>query len=184
MSWLSGTAPAFRPEHCYAGLIIRTTKGTFYIESRYNGVDYWNADSLLWYAANDGYYLSDYRWTSYNDWYRDAKACTNAPANAHYTGPGTPDAPDGSVTSANDCPWECDDGYGNHNGECMPLCTGGATKFHAGEHVFYLWRDRYTAPSLNVELSGGTVCYINLMPGLASGTVNVSLGNQTYHVTN
>ncbi len=68
--------------------------------------------------------------------------------------------------------------------ECLPLCAGGATKFHAGAHTFNIWRDRYTAPSLNIEFPSGIVCYINIAPGLERGTINVSLRDQTYHVTN
>lgn len=37
------------------------------------------------------------------------EACNNAPVNAHYTG--------NSITSV--CPWECDEGFENINGECI-----------------------------------------------------------------
>lgn len=78
-------------------------------------------DPRFYNRADVGGYLSDY---SHSGYYRTCNQCTNAPANAHYTGPGTPDSTDGSVVDANDCPWECDDGYYNDNGTCT-ICPAG-----------------------------------------------------------
>lgn len=181
----STSKPSGNINDCHTRVYVTVTGGTFHIEPGFDGTKYRTSSIQLWVRASTGYYLSPYDFTTWDTWYKGVKACTNAPENAHYTGSGTPDAPDGSVTNANDCPWECDTGYGkNANDECLPLCAGGATKFHAGAHTFNLWRDRYTAPSLNIELPSGDVCYINLMPGLASGTINVSVRDATYHATN
>ena len=59
------------------------------------GIGYWSAGETVNYASAGTH-----------------NACTNAPANASYTDFGT----------ANDCPWECDAGYGLDNGVCR-VCT-------------------------------------------------------------
>ncbi len=66
--------------------------------------------------------------------------------------------------------------------ECLPLCTGGATKLHAGAYAFNLWRDKYTTPAMNIQLSGGNICYANIESG--KGNLNINFNNTTYHVTN
>jgi len=68
--------------------------------------------------------------------------------------------------------------------ECLALCTGGVTKFRVGAYSFNLWRDKYTTPALDVRMPNGTVCYVNLASGAATGTMNIRVGDKTYHVTN
>lgn len=81
------------------------------------------ASDIMYTMAKPGYYLKNPN--RYNEGYFDAvAACTNAPANAHYTGVGTPDSRDGTVVDANDCPWECDAGYYDNNGTCTSCPTG------------------------------------------------------------
>ncbi len=77
--------------------------------------------------------------------------------------------------------WQCDAGYGNHNGSCLPLCTAGITKFHVGNGVsFNLYRDRITAPSFNV-MYNNTVCYVGVETG--RGQLNFSDGTNIWHAT-
>ena len=108
------------------------------------------------------------------DVYFNIAACTNGPANSHYSGPGTPDV--------GNCPWECDDGYGQHENSCLPLCTMGKTKFHVGNWVsFNLYRDKITTPSINVMDEYGTVCHVCIAPG--RGRLNLSDGVNIWHAT-
>ena len=67
---------------------------------------YYSADNTSCTAVGDGYYSADADNTR--------TACTNKPANSHYTGSAT----------TNDCPWQCDTGYGIDNGSCR-ACTAG-----------------------------------------------------------
>ncbi len=66
--------------------------------------------------------------------------------------------------------------------ECLPLCTGGATKLHAGAYAFNLWRDKYTTPAMNIRLAGGNICYANIESG--KGNLNINYNDTIYHVTN
>lgn len=167
--------------HCFTGVTVHSPFGILYIESPYNGTDYWNGQSkFLWYQANPGYYLAQYLYTSYRAWYLYARQCTNAPANAHYTGAGTPAQSDSSPT--NDCPWECDTGYGNHDGTCVPLCGAGIGKIKTGNgRTFNLYPVAYTTPSLRIGY-GGQTCYGVLKSG-AAASINVRYNNQTYHLS-
>ncbi|MBR1380486.1 MAG: hypothetical protein IJ560_02770 [Alphaproteobacteria bacterium] len=73
-----------------------------------------------YYIAETGYYLAENEYTgaSLYKTYKYSLPCTNAPANAHYTGAGTPDV--------GNCPWECDDGFGHtYDDRCLPLCRIG-----------------------------------------------------------
>ena len=126
--------------------------------------------------ANPGYYLK----RPYYAWYMTTGTCTNShPPNSHYSGPGTPNS--GAMTDANDCPWACDDGYGRHGDECLPLCGAGVTTLHAGnEVVFNVYRDKLSTPSINIKYNN-TVCYVNLAQG--TGQLNFRYNNTTYHAT-
>ncbi|MBR1380005.1 MAG: hypothetical protein IJ560_00235, partial [Alphaproteobacteria bacterium] len=64
---------------------------------------------VYWSAAGVGYYLVNQY--AYNSFYKSVRQCTNAPANAHYTGPGTPDV--------GNCPWECDSGFTLNENTCI-----------------------------------------------------------------
>ncbi len=169
--------------HCRSGnRFIDTYGNSILTEFPFNGENYWgtSGDYIYYYKAGPGMYLSEYRSTSGDKLYRYAKQCTNAPAHAHYTGPGTPDAPDGSVMDANDCPWVCDDGYGRIGNVCHSLCTAGITTIHAGDVVATLWATRHTTPALVVRTAGG-MCYANLIIGTGAG-IRVIVGDKTYRV--
>lgn len=171
------------PGNCVGSLYFVDSYGNaFLLESPWNGENYWSddKDTYLWYYAAPGFYLSNYRSESWEKWYRAVKPCTNAPAYAHYTAPGTADAPDGSVTDANDCPWACDDGYGRVGNVCQPLCTAGLTQIHAGSATVPLFPVKYTSPTLVVHTDGG-LCYGNLWPGTGLG-INIRITDTTYHL--
>ncbi len=183
MSWAwddSGDVGASTPNHCYTGLMLLTNAGRVYIEKNFNGTDYYQPPPYLWYEAAAGYYLSVYNTQSWKTWYNNVRPCTNAPANAHYTGPGTPDSADGSIIDANDCPWECDAGYGRIGDVCQPLCAAGVTKIHVGGYTAPLWATRYTSPTLVIRTADG-ICYGNLTAGTGNG-VNVTVAGTTYHM--
>jgi len=184
-SWNDDGGPGIIIRHCVAGFSVATNKGGVYIESKYNGTDYWSEKGLLWFDAYTGYYLSGYRFTSGAAWYFRIAPCTNAPEHAHYTGPGTPDAPDGSVRDANDCPWECDAGYGLHDDICVPLCaTGISTINTAGGQKFNIYPVRYSTPAVAIKYND-KICYAVLAPGRKNGTINIKMPDNTiYHITN
>jgi len=165
---------------CYIGVSFRASVGSGYIEPNFTGTEYKRDSSILWYAAAAGYYLADYWFKSSSTWYHAIKPCTNAPANAYYTGPGTPDAPDGSVMDANDCPWTCDEGFGLVDDECAPLCDSGVTQLHVGDVALPLFPRSYSSPALVVGLDG-RFCYGVLRPGRAGGTINIDVGGIVYH---
>jgi len=180
-SWSNtGQSNASSVTHCYIGVGFIATIGGGYMEPNFTGTEYNNKGSILWNTAADGYYLSDYWFRSSSTWYHTIKPCTNAPANAHYTGPGTPDATDGSVIDANDCPWTCDDGFGRVNDSCVPLCDAGVTQLHAGDAALPLFPRAYSSPTLAVGYNG-RVCYGVLRPGRAAGTINVEFDGAVYH---
>lgn len=75
-----------------------------------------------WYAANAGYYLSDYTIINSEEFYLNVNTCTNGVNNSYYTGPGSPDG--------NDCPWVCNDGFYRDGDACLTCpdgmeCVGG-----------------------------------------------------------
>ena len=68
--------------------------------------------------------------------------------------------------------------------ECRPLCTAGATQFHAADLSFNLWPNNECAsPALRVGI-GGDVCCVNLESGTATGAVHVQYSGATYHTVN
>jgi len=181
VNWANGFPTNSLAKNCHSGFHFKDEYGNkTLIECPFNGENYW-CDRRLWYFAAPGFYLANYRGTTNRDWYSFVRECTNRPTNAHYTGPGTPDAPDGSVRDANDCPWECDAGYGKTaGGECVPLCNAGVTKIHAGGAHVPLFNERHTAPALVVGYAG-RVCYADLVTGYATGAINISIDGAIYH---
>lgn len=183
-SWASSGNPAYSIEHCHLGMNVETSVGRFYMEPRFNGVGY-NSYSMLWTSAKTGYYLSPYSWTSSANWYGGVKPCTNAPENAHYAGAGTPDEPkSGGATDYNDCPWECDDGYGLHGDVCVPLCGGGIQYIKTGGGLqFNLYSVAYSSPALAVR-NGTIICYGVLGQGTSKNAINVNVAGKIYHTEN
>ncbi|MBR1380386.1 MAG: hypothetical protein IJ560_02250 [Alphaproteobacteria bacterium] len=93
--------------------------------------------------------------------YNAIKNCTNAPANAHYTGVGTPDSPDGTIVDANDCPWECDAGYGHTSDDrCLPLCRIGETAMNG----INIYAEKHTKYAMAVP-RGAATCWISATRG-------------------
>ena len=127
--WTPASASLITNEkQCVHSIRIETSAGRYYRDGYFDGEKYWApGNSPLWYVAFAGHYLSGWLYLSTNHWYSGVKECTNAPANAHYTGPGTPDEPvAGGKKDYNDCPWACDDGYKRNGNECVvAICTVG-----------------------------------------------------------
>ena len=112
---------------------------------------YYSADSTSCTAVDTGYYSGDGDNTQ--------TACTNKPANSHYTGSAITD----------NCPWQCDTGYGSDAGTCRActasefLTNGGIcvnTKFtvtttnSTSEFKFFMWEPTGT---FYVDWGDGTV---------------------------
>ncbi len=169
---------------CHSNYFINTPTGALLKECGWNKTDYW-CDSELWYFAADGYYLSRYHWHSSRDWYHAVKQCTNAPENATYTGPGTPDSVDSTIVDANDCPWACSDGFGRTATDtCMPLCTAGITTLNTSTGVRApLFAAANTSPALHIRNNVGT-CHADLILGTADKAIHIRYNGQTYHTTN
>ena len=110
-----------------------------------------------YYEPGPGYYLSPYLDESDYIGYNGVKPCTNAPANAHYTGPGTPDSKDDKIKDANDCPWECDDGFGHTSDDrCLPLCRIGETAMNG----INIYAEKHTKYAIAVPRGDG-MCWIS-----------------------
>lgn len=167
--------------NCWVNLHISTPTGALITECPYDGTDYF-CNTEYWYSAETGYYLSNYWFTTWDVWYKNVKPCTNAPENAVYTGPGTPDSTDGTIVDANDCPWRCLDGYGRTtNNTCAPLCTAGVKKLHIGNTVWAaLFDEKRTSPAIHISVNN-KMCYADLVPGEISGTLNVRFNGAVYH---
>lgn len=70
---------------------------------------------------------------------------------------------------------------------CTPqlACTGGATTLRTSTGVnLPLYGEHVTTPSMNLQFSNGTRCYINMIPGTGANTINVKYNNETYHGVN
>ncbi len=174
-AWASDGKPSSF-SNCYTDIFIETEKGSLLMECAYDtNRQYWcPAYQYYWYEAKPGYYLSNFRWESYHAWYYSVQECTNSyPEHAHWADETPPDNPN--------CLWACDDGYGRHGDECLPLCGAGVTTLHAGnEVVFNVYRDKLSTPSINIKYNN-TVCYVNLAQG--TGQLNFRYNNTTYHAT-
>jgi len=71
-------------------------------------------------------------------------------------------------------------------GTCGTLCSLGITTFRTRKddgttYIYPLYSTKQITPSVNIELEGGGVCYINLVPGNTEGSVNFEYGNNAYH---
>ncbi len=159
---------------------------SIYFSVRYDETNgsYTNNIFVLYLLAEHGYYLKQ-AYDSANTYWRQSAACTNAPANAHYTGAGTNDTYDGTVVDANDCPWECDSGYGQTtNGQCLALCGAGITELHVGDYVFNLYATKQTSPALYIKYND-TICYVSLATGTGTNAMHIKTGDGTiYHTVN
>lgn len=111
---------------------------------------YYSADNTSCTAVETGYYSGDGDNTQ--------TACTNKPANSHYTGSAIID----------NCPWQCDTGYGSDNGACR-ACTANefladgicetakfaiTTTNNTSEFKFFMWEPTGT---FYVDWGDGTV---------------------------
>lgn len=165
---------------CHGDILIQVDIGRYLAECTWNGKNYYEAcnNAFLWYYAADGYYLNNFISTSWNDWYANVSPCTNAPANAHYTGAGTPNK-DGS--SGNDCPWLCDDGFGQTTaGTCAPLCDG-QPKLRTDNIALNIYSGPQSHPGLAIQYKE-QVCYVNMVPGKKSGAINLEYSGNIYHL--
>lgn len=87
-------------------------------------------------------------------------------------------------TTENVCTTLCDgDLVHTGAGYCVATCGNGFTTLHVGNSLtFPLYGTRTTTPSIVVANESGQ-CYVNLVPGRASGAVNVNHNNTIYHTT-
>jgi len=103
----------------------------------------------------------------------DVFPCTNAPANAHYTGGG----------ADNDCPWECDTDYARTTSDnCAKLCTGTA-KLRTDTISLNMYSEQTTHPSVALQYKN-QVCYVRMQPGKKSNAINLVYKDTIYHLTN
>ena len=177
-SWKTNGHPSYTSiENCRARPTITTSCGQYYYSVTYNETSQsypFNNPTKNWTKAYSGHYLSTQSGSSY---YSYCNACTNAPANAHYTGAGTPDV--------GDCPWECDSGYGQTaGGQCLALCSAGITELHVGDYVFNLYATKQTSPALHVKYND-TICYVSLATGTGTNAMHIKTSDGTiYHTVN
>ncbi len=107
-----------QPEQCLCTWYLSDERRATYcmVTACYQGVPEPGSDTeyLLYHNCRVGYYAIGPK--NYNNWYSDCAACTNGPANSHYTSYSTP-----SVIYAveSNCPWECDDGYVRDGDICV-----------------------------------------------------------------
>ena len=70
------------------------------------------------------------------------------------------------------------------NGLCVPLCRAGVTELHIGQFVFPIYAQRTTSPALNIGLTSGDVCYVNMETGVGTNALHMRDANGvTYHTT-
>ncbi|MBR1380404.1 MAG: hypothetical protein IJ560_02340 [Alphaproteobacteria bacterium] len=140
---------------CYAEGLVDTDVGTLYIQFRSdetNGL-YKRQAGKTYISVKPGYYL---QWLEVGNivWgykhYSGASPCTNEkPANSHYVS-----APN---LTTNDCPWECDDGFGHTSDDrCLPLCRIGATAMNG----INIYAEKHTKYAMAVP-RGGATCWIH-----------------------
>ncbi len=79
----------------------------------------------------------------------------------------------------------CDDGFGiAHNNTCVQLCTYGVTTLRTSNGVIApMFQSKNTTPSININLGRG-VCYVDLVAGTETGTINIQHDDKTYHTVN
>lgn len=66
---------------------------------------------------------------------------------------------------------------------CTPQlkCEFGETLRTSNGIIVPLWSDRLTTPSLNFGFDNGEVCYMNMVSGKETGTLNIFEGDNIYH---
>ena len=131
-------------------------------------------------------------------WYRRCDPCTNAPANAHYTGRGSDWNTDGfnpacghatPTGTPNDCPWACNNGFSRVrtdsnpvNDICVAVCpVAGMNRIRTGNGLSIpLVAAKTNARAIHVQTAGG-ICYAPLVSGQSTGALNVNIGGQIWH---
>ncbi|MBR1380022.1 MAG: hypothetical protein IJ560_00320 [Alphaproteobacteria bacterium] len=157
---------------CFVNLDLFDKNGNaVYTQARYSISAQMFIPMVYYYTgAVSGFYLSGVIFTDPAGRYRyysRALQCTNAPANAHYTGPGTPDIgdcpwecdemPTNAHATNGECEWECDDGFGHTSDDrCLPLCRIGATAMNG----INIYAEKHTKYAMAVP-RGGATCWIN-----------------------
>ncbi len=73
-------------------------------------------------------------------------------------------------------------------GACGTPCTAGATalKIRKTDNTilsFPLWSSKLVTPSLNIQVSNGNVCYVNLTAGTGTDALNINYNGTIYHTT-
>ena len=63
--------------------------------------------------------------------------------------------------------------------ECL---SAGSTLRTSTGIVLPLYREKLTTPALNIGFSNGDVCYANMAPNAAAGTINIMYNQEVYHV--
>ena len=82
----------------------------------------------------------------------------------------------------------CPDGFTEYrgpvrdaNGNCSELCAAGISSLNISNGAsFDLFAQKNTPHAIHIK-SGETICYADLIDGSMSGTLNVKVGNVTYH---
>lgn len=67
---------------------------------------------------------------------------------------------------------------------CTPqlICTAGPTTMRSSTGmVLPLYDERLTVPALHVGFTNGHICYVNMISGAGTNTINTNYNNQTYH---
>lgn len=67
-------------------------------------------------------------------------------------------------------------------GTCANTCNAGVSMLKTSTGLGWtLYSAAQTTPAINIRV-GEDVCYVNLVPGVSSGTINVKLNDKSYHV--
>lgn len=174
--WSSGTKSSI--SNCKLRAYIIAGRGRTLIEPGWNAKinNYAVVRTNYWHKCNPGYYPSDNWFSSWEDWYRDCKSCTNKPENAVYTGVGAPDS--------DNCAWQCAADY-VHTGRdtCEQLCRAGVTNISINSVRIPLYVDKPTPRALAVRVNNQT-CYGALAAGSGSNAINVNIDGSVYHTVN
>ncbi len=84
------------------------------------------------------------------------------------------------LVSANQCMYECSEGYTRFGDLCLQACTKGMTVVKVGNVSIPLYDVKATVPALAIDTGEG-VCYGNMAEDSAANAVNVSYDGKTYH---
>ncbi len=173
----SSGANATSPDNCICAFLVTTPNDLAMTKAYYKGkcaigpTDFYGVYIQF---CRVGYYASNA--LNVSSLYHECLPCTNTkPENAIYNDRGLPDS--------NHCPWECDEGYRiNADGTaCDKLCTLGYTTLNTSTGVTVpLFADKRTTPSINIGDVNGA-CHADLVPGRATGAINVMYNGEIYH---